>query len=218
MKKITSFILLLNIFFLYAQDISVKINRKHEVHDHKIFVSYYSSELKNPLVAIWRLTAENATKSEQVNNRTNNFRKCGNNTLSGKSFGSVYDRGHMCPNNDYDFSEETASTTFLMCNMSPQFRGLNRGSWKTWEEKAHLYAKKYGHIDICCGTIFSEIKEYSTKENETLILPTQFFKIFYNKESKFMKCFVFNQSYEEPKECKIEDIEKLANVKFSFER
>ena len=122
----------------------------------------------------------------------------------------------MCPNNDYDFSEETASTTFLMCNMSPQFRGLNRGSWKTWEEKAHIYAKKYGHIDICCGTIFSEIKEYNTKENETLILPTQFFKIFYNKESKFMKCFIFNQSYEEPKECKIEDIEKLANVKFSF--
>lgn len=218
MKKIASFILLLNIFFLYAQDISVKINRKHEIHDHKIFVSYYSSELKNPLVVIWRLTSENAIKSEQVNNRTNNFRKCGNNTLSGKSFGSVYDRGHMCPNNDYDFSEETASTTFLMCNMSPQFKGLNRGSWKTWEEKAHLYAKKYGHIDICCGTIFSEIKEYNTKENETLILPIQFFKIFYNKESKFMKCFIFNQSYEEPKECKIEDIEKLTNAKFSFER
>lgn len=218
MRKILTFILLLNIFFLYAQDISVKINHKHEIHNHKIFVSYYSSELKNPLVVIWRLTAENAIKSEQVNNRTNNFRKCGNNTLSGKSFGSVYDRGHMCPNNDYDFSEETASTTFLMCNMSPQFRGLNRGSWKTWEEKAHLYAKKYGYIDICCGTIFSEIKEYNTKENETLILPTQFFKIFYNKESKFMKCFIFNQSYEEPKECKIEDIEKLANIKFSFER
>ncbi|CAG0911930.1 unnamed protein product, partial [Cyprideis torosa] len=49
--------------------------------------------------------------------------------------GSGYDRGHLIASADRRSSGVLNSETFLLSNMSPQHPRLNRGLWKTLEEK-----------------------------------------------------------------------------------
>ena len=46
---------------------------------------------------------------------------------------SGYDRGHLAPADDFDWSELAMSESFLMTNIAPQLAGFNRGIWKKLE-------------------------------------------------------------------------------------
>ncbi|MDX1909431.1 MAG: DNA/RNA non-specific endonuclease [Bacteroidia bacterium] len=48
--------------------------------------------------------------------------------------GSGFDRGHLCPSEDRDRTEEDNSATFLMTNIIPQAPNNNQGVWKKLEE------------------------------------------------------------------------------------
>jgi endonuclease G, mitochondrial len=50
------------------------------------------------------------------------------------TFGSTYDRGHMCPSGDRTNTFEANTETFLMSNMEPQHKDLNRQTWRLLEE------------------------------------------------------------------------------------
>jgi len=76
--------------------------------------------------------------------------------VPGDTFGSTYDRGHMCPSEDRSSTLEGNRETFLMSNMQPQFFTLNRGIWKGLEgyvqtlvkkgQEAYLWAGCYGDL------------------------------------------------------------------------
>lgn len=68
--------------------------------------------------------------------------------------GSGFDRGHVVPNADRDWSPESMAATFLMTNMIPQTGDLNRGPWAKLEgylrtlvtrgNDLYIYAGAYG--------------------------------------------------------------------------
>lgn len=67
--------------------------------------------------------------------------------------GSGYDRGHLLPSADRTCSEAANRATFLYSNMAPQLPKLNRGAWKTLEEKLRELAKDYDTLYIVTGTV-----------------------------------------------------------------
>lgn len=67
--------------------------------------------------------------------------------------GSGYDRGHLLPSADRTSSEPANRATFLYSNMAPQLPKLNRGAWKTLEEKLRGLAKDYDTLYIVVGAV-----------------------------------------------------------------
>lgn len=65
-------------------------------------------------------------------NKTRIPREC--QQTSGKSYGSLYDRGHLVPANHLDFSKQAIRDSNYMTNILPQTKQLNRGSWLQVEE------------------------------------------------------------------------------------
>jgi len=65
---------------------------------------------------------------------------------------SIYDRGHMTPADDMYTLEEMRSS-FLLSNVTPQNRNLNRGAWRVLEQK--IKENKTGTIYILTGASYS---------------------------------------------------------------
>jgi endonuclease G len=67
------------------------------------------------------------------------------------SFGSGFDRGHMCPSADRSSSAADNTATFLMSNMIPQASANNQGVWNIFE----MYCRDLGaggnEVLIICG-------------------------------------------------------------------
>lgn len=69
--------------------------------------------------------------------------------------GSGYDRGHLLPSADRKCSETANRATFLYSNMAPQQPKLNRGAWKTLEEKLRRLTEDYDTLYIVVGTVLN---------------------------------------------------------------
>lgn len=69
--------------------------------------------------------------------------------------GSGYDRGHLLPSADRKCSETANRATFLYSNMAPQQPKLNRGAWKTLEEKLRGLTEDYDTLYIVVGTVLN---------------------------------------------------------------
>ena len=67
--------------------------------------------------------------------------------------GSGYDRGHLLPSADRTCSDAANRATFLYSNMAPQLPKLNRGAWKTLEEKLRGLTKDYDTLYIVVGAV-----------------------------------------------------------------
>ncbi|WP_250631787.1 DNA/RNA non-specific endonuclease [Rhodoflexus caldus] len=65
--------------------------------------------------------------------------------------GSGFDRGHMCPSDDRDGSEEDNSATFLMTNIVPQAPKNNQETWRLLEEYCRRLADEGNEMYIYSG-------------------------------------------------------------------
>lgn len=88
--------------------------------------------------------------------------------------GSGFDRGHLLPSADRTCSEEANRATFLYSNMAPQRPKLNRGAWKTLEEKLRSLATEYDTLYIVVGTV---LDEGLPTIGEGVAVPELFFKV-----------------------------------------
>lgn len=89
---------------------------------------------------------------------------------------SGYDRGHMAPAGDMKWDEEAMRQTFYLTNICPQAPELNRGTWKSLEEKCRVRAKNDSAIIIICGPILTDsITEYIG--DIRVAVPKRFFKV-----------------------------------------
>lgn len=181
LKRIILFttIFLISTFVVFPNKyITVKSSISYEYHNHQTFEAWYDKENLNPAYVVWDLTNENAIESSQNNFRKSwSFLKCGsspNGTVAYKSSG--FDRGHMCPNEDRDLSEEDARNTFRACNICPQTHLLNAGTWKKIEIQERSFAQKHGLVTIICGPIYLNDKS-ETFLKSGIRIPDGFFKV-----------------------------------------
>ena len=131
-----------------------------------------------PNYVAWTLTG-NEAQGEEVKKRTDNFAPDPNvygcPTLNDYK-GSGYDRGHMAPAGDMKWSVDAMNASFLLTNMTPQAHALNKGAWRTLEEKCREWAKRDSAVIIVCGPILTD-KLTERIGNTGVTVPKRFFKV-----------------------------------------
>lgn len=216
MKKVLSILLLSTFLFsLFAEGIKVECNDKWESHEHKNYEYFelcYIEDFESSEYVTWKMTRNMALAPNLP--RSNDFR-----VDFGISTGSAdpndylktgYDRGHLAPNDDFNYSFESMSATFLMSNMSPQTPKCNRQTWRCAEKLDSEYAKEYGIIYICCGPIFNNGEIKATIGKNEVGIPDAFFRIFYC-ENQLLKCYIIPQDCEVIAPGSKDNISKLEN-------
>lgn len=89
---------------------------------------------------------------------------------------SGYDRGHLAPAADFNFSQEAKSESFYMSNMSPQAPQFNRGIWKHLEERVRYWVQTKENLYIVTGPILKEGLEQIGVKNK-ISVPEYYYKI-----------------------------------------
>ena len=116
--------------------------------------------------------------------------------------GSGYDRGHLVPSADMEWSQQSCHDAFYMSNMAPQYPGFNRGEWKALEMKVREIAKTEDSIVVMVGPIWD--KPISQTMDKTLAIPTRFWKVVWAPKSGKKWAWVF------PHEKKVNPYESYA--------
>lgn len=218
MKRLMSLIILLSISLNVFANPFVKVTSKNpdlEYHNHETYEVWYDAAQKNPAFVIWTLTEKEALLAEEAKlKRKSSFDTCGSSATHQDYTKSGYDRGHMCPNNDRDWDQTNMENTFRMCNICHQTHTLNAGIWKTWEERAHDFAKKYGQVTIICGPILSEVQSTIGKG---VAVPQRFFKVFI-ANGKIIGCYIFEQNRDKEYDYTIDDLQKVAGLTFEIKQ
>lgn len=134
--------------------------------------------------------------------------------------GSGYDRGHMCPAGDMQWSPEAMRECFYMSNMCPQDHQLNGVSWKRLEESCRRWARQEGQIYIVCGPIYKGKRHKHIGNCHEVAVPESFFKVVLSLRNGHEKGigFVYTNSSEkqtmESTSMSIDDVERLTGLDF----
>ena len=88
---------------------------------------------------------------------------------------SGYDRGHLIPAADLNWSEQAMSDSFYMSNMSPQEPSFNRGLWSTLEAIVRNLAYTKGSIYVVTGPVLSD-GPYKTIGKNNVSVPNYYYK------------------------------------------
>ena len=144
---------------------------------HTGYSLQYNSTNRQALWVAYELTKEELSQKLK---RTNNYRKdpaAGKVGITKNDFrGSGYDRGHLCPAGDQNWSNDAMSDSFFMTNMSPQVAGFNRGIWLHLEKRVRYWATKFDKIYIATGPLFLKTSSKKVGKKE-IPVPDHFFKV-----------------------------------------
>jgi endonuclease G, mitochondrial len=209
---------------------SSKINLNHrqsancQLVKYNFFTISYSSKYKNPEWASYTLTADMVKIS--VAERNSSFRQdkavagC---AVTGDYTNSGYDRGHLVPAEDMNFDETAMYESFFMTNVSPQDPTLNRGIWKSLEDKVRKWATANKKIHVVVGAILPK-RNSATLEyigaNEDVLVPKKFFKIILDDTEPSRKAIAFMFDNEESSKtlkqhaCTIDEVEAATGLDF----
>lgn len=113
--------------------------------------------------------------------------------VSPKSYSKTgYDRGHMANDASFDWSMKSLSSTYTMANIVPQNPRVNRYQWTKVERYSRMVARKLGSVNIVNIIQYSHNPKRLKKQN--IAIPKGFYKILYNKEKNFEKCFYYKNT------------------------
>lgn len=162
-----------------------------EIVQHRAYTVCYDEQYEQARWAMYPLTSDMAT-SVQVE-RMDNF-KADPEVDTGSAHPddykkSGYDRGHLVPAADMQWSEEAMKQSFFMSNMSPQTPNLNRGDWKTLERNVRNWAVENGKLHVITGPIFDENPK--TLGENGVAVPDKFFKVILDQECPRIKASGF---------------------------
>lgn len=131
---------------------------------------------------------------------------------------SGYDRGHLCPAGDREFSKSAYEETFLTSNITPQRHDFNAGVWNRLEQKVRYWAKKYDGVFVVTGGVLTD--KIGTIGEEKVTVPESFYKIVYDRSEGQNRMIAFLMNHHESKEplysfvTSVDQIEKLTGIDF----
>lgn len=90
---------------------------------------------------------------------------------------SGYDRGHMCPAGDMEWSSSAMNDCHYMTNICPQAPKLNQVYWERLESACRRWANLYGSIYVVCGPVYNKTKHITIGMNHVIVVPDGYFKV-----------------------------------------
>jgi endonuclease G len=155
--------------------------------EYKGFVLKYNEQHEQADWVAYELTAEETSGSYE---RTNNFRADPNITTGSASLEdykySGYDRGHLIPAGDVQWSKEAMSSSFYFSNISPQDPGFNRGDWRLLEEKVRAWAKANKSVHVVTGPALKQGVVDTIGQNKVTV-PRYYYKVILDDQEPELK-------------------------------
>ena len=178
----------------FATEVSdfVDLNKCDKIIDKKVFNICYDYSHKSAKAVYYKLDGDLVNAVNLVTNikfYEDSELPLFKSTSSVDYLHSGYDRGHLCPDADMDYSFETVYQTYSMANVIPMTPSLNRKVWLKGEKYERLIATKLGDVNVI--NIVNYSKE-PLKMNHRIDIPSNFYKIIYNDSKNFKKCFSFD--------------------------
>ena len=131
---------------------------------------------------------------------------------------SGYDRGHLCPAGDRNYSQAAHDETFLTSNISPQNHDFNSGIWNTLEQKTRYWASKYNGVFVVTGGVLKG--NLKTIGEEKVAVPNAFYKIILDNNNGKTKMIAFLMPHQNSCEplyrfvVSVDSIETLTGIDF----
>lgn len=124
--------------------------------EHTGFFVSYNATCGIPSWVAWELTASETTGP--ISRKNYDFMPDPlvpkeNQVLKSDYKNSGYDRGHMCPAGDMEWSADAMHDCHYMTNICPQAPKLNQNYWERLESACRRWADREGAIYIVCGPI-----------------------------------------------------------------
>ncbi len=185
---------------------------------HTGFVVSYNPSRCTPSWVAWELTSEETTgpisrkdydfaPDPQLDTRyqveKQEYATCG------------YDRGHMCPAGDMQWSSSAMNDCHYMTNICPQAPKLNQVYWERLESACRRWACLYGSIYIICGPVYKSGKYTTFGTNHTIAIPDGYFKVVITLEEGEERGIGFyyrNDDVRQTMECAAMPIDKVEEM------
>jgi endonuclease G, mitochondrial len=196
------------ISLLSATDISDFINLKNcdQIIDKEVFKICYSYKYKGAL-AVWYELDGNLVNKTNLKERPKFYSEKNipiqYRTKSQDYINSGFDRGHLAPDADFDYDPKAQAKTYTMANIVPQYPTLNRKAWIKAEKYERLVASKLKTLTVINLVDYSKSTQQIGKNK--LTTPNTFYKIIFNDDEKFKKCFKYENREINSKTDKLKD-------------
>ena len=179
MKKLTTIILIILVSVNDLFSLDVNITKSGLIYSNHIFYDLGYSYEHN--MALWSKYTLDSEKLENVVPRPKKRFILDENlpkrTIRHDDYTkSSYDRGHLTPVDDLQYSYESASSTFVITNVVPMEKSFNRGIWQRLENYVSDFIEKYYEAVIVTGPIFEGNLSYMGKDFN-IPIPTGFYKL-----------------------------------------
>ena len=179
MKKLTTIILIILVSVNALFSLDVNITKSGLTYSNHIFYDLGYSYEHN--MALWSKYTLDSEKLENVVPRPKKRFILDENlpkrTITHDDYTkSGYDRGHLTPVDDLQYSYESASSTFVITNVVPMEKSFNRGIWQRLENYVSDFIEKYNEAVIVTGPIFEGNLSYMGKDFN-IPIPTSFYKL-----------------------------------------
>jgi len=207
MKYILSLLLLITVTS-YSQDTVTLV--------HKAYKTTYSKSKHYPVKVEWWATRANLTcdtKAKRGDKFIPDPKLPTETNLQADYVGQGFDRGHNFPAADAACDQVANDESFYFSNMTAQYPALNRGDWKSLETLVRDYTIKEDSVHVWCGSVGV------AKKIGTTSVPTQCWKVIYDKKTNEYMAFVFDNNTTKAdgihnNQVDLVDVEKLTGFKF----
>lgn len=109
-----------------------------------------------------------------------------------QDYGKNWNRGHfVVADADFDYDKKALSKAYTMANIIPQSAKVNQRTWTKVERYGRTLAQKLGYIN---SISIAKYDDLSNKIGNDIVIPTKLYRIYYNNETKFEKCFEYENT------------------------
>jgi len=127
-------------------------NHTHYLIQRSQYAMDYNDTTHQANWVSWSYTStDTGSTARQDSYRADTNLPTGFTRIGSATFGTGYDRGHMCPSADRTTSVADNDATFFMSNMIPQASKNNQGLWATFEGYCRGLASGGSEVLITCG-------------------------------------------------------------------
>jgi len=188
--------LLVSATSLYATKINdfMDLRNCDQLINKKIYKICYSYRYKGALGGWTRLdgnkvNAVNIKKRPRFYEDTTIPRKYRTHYYDYTGMGRIWNRGHfIVADADADYSHKSLYLVYDMAQIEPQSAKLNQKTWLKVERYGRYMATILGYVN---SISIADYKNANKTIKNNVVIPTGFYRIYYNDKAHFKKCFYY---------------------------
>lgn len=191
---IALFVILPNIVFSASLEEYIDKSKCDQIVDKQLYQICYSYKNKGPLSG-WVTLKSVSSEENDIKKRPKFYNedtipmKYRTKSEDYKGFGEDWNRGHfIVADADFDYDDKALAKAYTMANIIPQSAIVNQKTWIKVEKYGRILANKLGYIN---SISIAKYDDSNHKIANDIVIPTKLYRIYYNNEANFEKCFEY---------------------------